>query len=403
MSNWIENESKISDIQELLLDNEVEIDSPDGFVGVSEFVDKGTWEEYLVTDIKGNCVSVNENHLFQTLDGWVLTKNLQNGDLILKDDGEYHPIQVTKTGNMVPIVDIVVEHENHRYYANGFSSHNTNVGKSLAMCHMAAAALSQGKNVLYITMEMAEEKIAERIDANLMNVELDDLPTLDKSAFLSRFDMRIVKKTHGKLIIKEYPTSTAHVGHFRHLFNELRLKKKFIPDIVFVDYINICASQRMKLGGSNNSYTVVKAIAEELRGLAVEKDIPLWSATQSNRGAQNSADIGLDDTAESFGLPQTADFMIAIMEPEDLKEMGQFLVKQLKNRYRDKNKDAKFVIGVDKGKQRLTDVSNATSVPYIQNGSTKPEPDVPSFDKGNFGSRLNRGGKERADGFNFDV
>lgn len=279
----------------------------------------------------------------------------------------------------------------------------TNVGKSLSMCHMAAAALAQGKNVLYITAEMAEEKIAERIDANLMNVELDDLPTLDKSAFLNRFDMRIVKKTHGKLIIKEYPTSTAHVGHFRHLFNELRLKKKFVPDILFVDYINICASQRMKLGGSNNSYTVVKAIAEELRGLAMEKEIPVWSATQSNRGAQNSADIGLDDTAESFGLPQTADFMIAIMEPEDLKELGQFLVKQLKNRYRDKNKDAKFVIGVDKGKQRLFDVANATATPYIVNGKQKPEDDIPSFDKGSFGSRLGRGGKERADGFNFDV
>lgn len=279
-----------------------------------------------------------------------------------------------------------------------------NTGKSLGLCHFASSALSMGKNVLYITLEMSEEKIAERIDANLMNVDIDDLPTLDKSSFMNRFDMRIVKKTRGKLIIKEYPTSTAHVGHFRHLLNELRLKKKFVPDIIFVDYINICASQRLKLGGTSNSYTVVKAIAEELRGLAVEKDVPIWSATQANRAAQRSADMEMDDTSESMGLPAVVDFMIAIMEPEDLKPLGQFLCKQLKNRYRDKNKDTKFVVGVDKGKQRLFDVSDATQSQYIINGgSKKEEPDVPSFDKGSFGSRLNRGGKERAEGFNFNV
>lgn len=280
----------------------------------------------------------------------------------------------------------------------------TNVGKSLMMCHMAAAALSLGKNVLYITMEMAEEKIAERIDANLMNVTLDDLPTLDKSEFLNRFGMRIAKKTNGKLIIKEYPTSSAHVGHFRHLLNELRLKKKFVPDIVFIDYINICTSQRIKLGANSGMYNVVKAIAEELRGLAVENEFPIWTATQSNRGAQKSSDVDLDDTAESFGLPQTADFMISVVETEELEEAGQFLVKQLKNRYRDKARNRKFVIGVDKSKQRLFDVQQPTSSTLIDSsGGNKKEDDIPSFDKGNFGSRLGRGGKERADGFNFNV
>ena len=205
----------------------------------------------------------------------------------------------------------------------------TGVGKSLFMCHMAASILMQGKNVLYITLEMAEEKIAERVDANLMNITMDDLHDLPRHMYESRFD-KIQKKTQGKLIVKEYPTAAAHCGHFRSLFNELALKKDFKPDMVFVDYINICASSRFRAGANVNSYTYIKAIAEEMRGLAVEFDLPIMSATQTTRTGFVSTDIGLEDTSESFGLPATADFMFALIQTEELEELNQMLIKQLK-------------------------------------------------------------------------
>lgn len=232
----------------------------------------------------------------------------------------------------------------------------TGVGKSLFMCHMAAGALSQGKNVLYITMEMAEERIAERIDANLFNTSLDQLGTLSKDMFQNKV-AKIASKTNGKLIIKEYPTGAAHVGHFRALLNELKLKKKFTPHIIFIDYLNICSSSRMKgLGGSVNTYSLIKSIAEELRGLAVEQDVPIVSATQTTRSGYGNTDVGLEDTSESFGLPATADFMFALISNEELEKLGQIMVKQLKNRYNDPGHNKRFVVGVDRSKMKLYDV-----------------------------------------------
>ena len=235
----------------------------------------------------------------------------------------------------------------------------TGVGKSLFMCHVAGSVLAQGRNVLYITMEMAEERIAERIDANLLDVPLDQIPNLSFDMFSNKI-AKLKKMTSGKLIVKEYPTGSAHSGHFRALLNELKLKKKFIPDMIFIDYLNICASSRMKtMGGSINSYTYIKAIAEELRGLAVEFDVPIVSATQTTRSGYGSSDPGLEDTSESFGLPATADLMFALVSNEELESQGQIMVKQLKNRYNDPSSNKRFVIGIDRSRMKLFDVSDS--------------------------------------------
>ena len=243
----------------------------------------------------------------------------------------------------------------------------TGVGKSLFMCHVAASTLMQGKNVLYITLEMAEEKIAERIDANLMNITMDDMHDLPRHMYENRFE-KIQKKTTGNLIVKEYPTASAHCGHFRALFNELALKKDFKPDLVFVDYINICASSRFRAGANVNSYTYIKAIAEEMRGLAVEYNLPIMSATQTTRTGFVSTDVGLEDTSESFGLPATADFMFALISSDELNELNQMLVKQLKNRYADPTMNKKFILGVDRAKMRLYDVSQTAQEDLVDTG-----------------------------------
>ncbi len=246
----------------------------------------------------------------------------------------------------------------------------TGVGKSLFMCHVAAATLMQGKNVLYITLEMAEEKIAERIDANLMNITMDDMHDLPRHMYENKFE-KIQKKTQGKLIVKEYPTASAHTGHFRSLLNELNLKKDFMPDLVFIDYLNICASSRFRAGANVNSYTYIKAIAEELRGLAVEYDLPIVSATQTTRTGFVSTDIGLEDTSESFGLPATADFMFALISSEELEQLNQMLVKQLKNRYADPTSNKKFIIGVDRAKMKLYDVAQTAQEDLVDNGQNE--------------------------------
>jgi replicative DNA helicase len=234
----------------------------------------------------------------------------------------------------------------------------TGVGKSLFMCHVASSCLVLGKNVLYVTLEMAEEKIAERIDANLLNVKVDELATLSKEAYDKKV-AKVKSKTHGKLIIKEYPTASASTTHFRTLLNELHLKRNFRPDIIFIDYLNICTSSRIKPGNSINSYTYVKSIAEELRGLAVEYGVPIVSATQTTRSGFTSSDPGLEDTSESFGLPATADLMFALISSDELEELGQLMVKQLKNRYADPTYLKRFTIGVDRSKMRLYDVENS--------------------------------------------
>ena len=240
----------------------------------------------------------------------------------------------------------------------------TGVGKSLFMCHMAGSALTQGYNVLYITCEMAEEKIAERIDANLLNVNVKDIIDLPEVLFNSKVN-EISRKTQGKLIIKEYPTASAHAGHFKALLSDLKLKKDFTPDLIFVDYLNICASVRYK-GAVVNSYTYVKAIAEELRGLAVESNLPIISATQTTRSGYGNSDPDLTDTSESFGLPATADFMFALISTEELEQQGRILVKQLKNRYNDPTASRKFILGIDRSKMRLYDVADDSSAITIE-------------------------------------
>lgn len=263
----------------------------------------------------------------------------------------------------------------------------TGVGKSLAMCHMAAANMVLGKNVLYITLEMAEEKIAERIDANLLNTPIDQLSFLSKEVYDSKVG-RVRAKTSGKLIVKEYPTASAHVGHFRHLINELNLKRSFRPDIIYVDYLNICMSARIKQGSNVNSYSYIKAIAEEIRGLAVEKNVPIVSATQTTRSGFGNSDPGLEDTSESFGLPATADFMVALVSTEELQDLNQIMVKQLKNRYADPSINRRFVVGVDKPKMRLYDVEESAQKGIMNEGkSSADEEDVSVMDKSRFGER----------------
>ena len=244
----------------------------------------------------------------------------------------------------------------------------TGVGKSLFMCHVASSSLIEGKNVLYITLEMAEEKIAERIDANLLNINIQDITDLPKPMFDSKVES-LAKKTQGTLIIKEYPTASAHSGHFKGLLNELALKKSFRPDIIFVDYLNICASSRYRANSNVNSYSYIKAIAEELRGLAVEANVPILSATQTTRSGYSSTDVDLTDTSESFGLPATADLMFALISTEELEGVNQIMVKQLKNRYNDPTVRKRFVVGIDRAKMRLYDCEQSAQEEIVDTGA----------------------------------
>jgi len=262
----------------------------------------------------------------------------------------------------------------------------TNVGKTLAMCHMASSFLLQSKNVLYITMEMAEEEIAKRMDANMLNVAINQLEDLPKSTFTNKAS-KLAEKTKGTLIIKEYPTASAHSGHFKALLNELALKKSFRPDVIFVDYINICASSRFRAGSNINSYSIIKSIAEELRGLAVEHDVPIFSATQTTRSGFSSSDVEITDTSESFGLPATADFLVALISTEELEGLNQIMIKQLKNRYGDKSILKRFVVGIDRAKMRLYDVEQSAQKDILDSGQeeeynyeeTKPKKSFEGF------------------------
>jgi replicative DNA helicase len=268
----------------------------------------------------------------------------------------------------------------------------TGVGKSLFMCHYAASILMQGKNVLYITMEMAEERIAERIDANLLNMTMEELSKVDKDIYETRVG-KVIKKTTGKLIVKEYPTAAAHAGHFKALLEELKMKRNFTPDAIVIDYLNICSSSRMKHGAGVNSYTYIKSIAEELRGLAVEYNVPVLSATQTTRGGYDNTDVDLTDTSESFGLPATVDFMFALISTEELENLNQIMVKQLKNRYNDPSYYKRFVIGVDRARMKLYDVEDSAQSNIADSG----QDDGPAFDKSSFGKRM----KQAGDGFTF--
>ena len=368
---WIEKETTIAEIK-TLLDNgyEIEVDSPDGYVPVNFFINKGMYDEYVLR-INGidELIRCNADHLFQTSLGWMSASHLYKKYKIMHflTESGYKLGSVFKTGNQIPIVDINVNHPNHRYYTNGVSSHNTGVGKSLFMCHVASSVLLQGKNVLYITMEMAEEKIAERIDANLLDVAIQNIVDLPKSTFENKVT-KLAAKTQGTLIIKEYPTASAHSGHFKALLSELALKKSFRPDIIFIDYLNICASSRYKSGMSVNSYSYIKSIAEELRGLAGEAEVPIVSATQTTRSGYGSSDVDLTDTSESFGLPATADLMFALISTEELEQIGQIMVKQLKNRYNDTVVNKRFVIGIDRSKMRLYDCEQSAQDNILDSG-----------------------------------
>ena len=263
----------------------------------------------------------------------------------------------------------------------------TGVGKSLFMCHCAAANLLKGLNVLYITLEMAEERIAERIDANLLDVTIDELKILPKDVYDKKI-ARVKNKTTGKLIVKEYPTACAGSANFRHLLNELKIKKNFVPDIIYIDYLNICMSSRIKHGANVNSYTLIKAIAEELRGLAVEFNVPIVSATQTTRSGYSNSDVGLEDTSESFGLPATADFMFALVkQSEEMADLNQIVVKQLKNRYGDPNINSRFIVGVDRSKMRLYDVENSAQEDLL---------DGPVMDNTKFGNEDNERSKPKS-------
>jgi archaellum biogenesis ATPase FlaH len=267
----------------------------------------------------------------------------------------------------------------------------TGVGKTLFMTHCAAGNMMDGKNVLYITMEMAEERIAERIDANLLNTRVDELTELSKDTYDKKVE-KIRSKTVGKLIVKEYPTASAGSANFRYLLNELKLKKNFTPDIIYIDYLNICSSSRIKMGSNVNSYTLIKTIAEELRGLAVEFNLPVVSATQTNRSGFSDSDVGLESTSDSFGLPMTADLMFAIITSEELEGLSQLMIKQLKNRYNDPTMLKRFVVGVDRSKMRLYDVEQSAQVDILD--------DSPAFDKSKFAEEADNRKKKLKNFFN---
>jgi replicative DNA helicase len=343
------------------------VDSPNGYVRIQEWVDKGTYQQYLVGSESGYVLSCNKDHLVMTPSGWerveLLEKLNAEGQHVLTRRG-FERANIMKTDVMVPIIDLVVDHESHSYYADGIVSHNTNVGKTLMMCHMTAASVLAGKNVLYITLEISEEEIGARIDANLLDISLEQQESMPKDWFLKRVK-QIKEKCGGSFFVKEYPSGSAHVGHIRHLIKELRLKHGFIPDIIFVDYLTIMASQRVKLSNTAR-HSYFQAIAQELRALGQTEGprdangkvvgVPVVSAGQLNREGFGDSDADMTQVAGSWDLTGDCDWLIVVSQPEDMIELGQYLVKQDKSRYADKNKMRKFCIGVDMSKQKLYDL-----------------------------------------------
>lgn len=362
----------------------IHVDSPDGWVRVVEWVNKGLYPEYVVVTESGVQLECNEDHLLKTYHGWESVGILEqlashnSAPIAIETINGFEPARFKKTDNIIPIFDIVLESDNHQYYTNGIVSHNTNVGKSLMMCDFAASNVLAGMKVLYITCEMAEERIAQRIEANLLDINLDDYDRMPKAWYLKKIE-EVKAKTTGEIKIKEYPSNSAHVGNFRHLLHELKLKENFIPDVIYVDYVNIVASERFK-PGNTPKHQLVQAVAEELRSLAQRFNVPVFSATQTNRAGFNDSDADITNVAEAWGLPATADWFIIVLQPENMEAMGQFLVKQEKSRYDDKSKMRQFIIGVDKGKMRLFDIDeqpylagNANSAPMALPESSKKQ------------------------------
>lgn len=348
---------RIGDIQNFLLEGyEIDIDSPDGFIPVTDFVDKGDYDEYVLTTESGRIVRVNENHLFETDSGWKFAKDMVGLSAVLTDSG-FELSSVVKTGNRIPIVDVQVDHENHRYYANGVSSHNTNVGKTLGLIDLSAGYVRTGLNVLYISAEMREELIMKRFDANMLKVAVNDVASLGKERFMNRIEV-LKQKSYGKFKVKEFPPGAVTAVHIRNVVDELKLKHNFVPDIIVVDYLQITGSYRVKFG-SVGSYYYYKAVAEELRSLAVELDVAIWSAAQFNRGGMNATEVGMEDVAESVGIMFTVDGAWGLIRTDELDQVQQIQWKQLKSRYADKAVRTRFVTGVDVAKQTFYDVSQA--------------------------------------------
>lgn len=357
---------KISEVELLLDEYDIEVESPDGWVPISSFVNKGLFDEYILTLEDGHIVRCNENHLFETQLGWASAKEcLLFGRIkYLCKNGFTYGV-VTKTDNIIPIVDIQVDHENHRYYTESVSSHNTGGGKSAVKCSLAADYLSQGYNVLYITLELAEERIAERIDANLFNVPIQEMKNLSERVFIDKVS-KIKEKTHGKLVIKEYPTASALVANFRILLDELKNKRGFVPDVMIVDYLGICTSAKYKSNGNVNTYTIQKSVAEELRGFAVEQDLLCLTSVQTNRTGFNNSDFDIDSISDSSGIIMTADLMFGIIRTDDLTALNQIILKQLKNRFGDPNYYKKFVVGMDFSRMKMYNVENSGQTTEIQ-------------------------------------
>lgn len=381
--DWEEIEVPISQVEKLLETHEVEVSSPDGWVGVNFFLDKGMFEEYILKTDNGFEVRCNQNHLFKTENGWKSAISILESQNTAKYNvSSFNTIDgwstgwVTKTGKKIPIVDISVNHPNQRYFTDGIESHNTGVGKSLFMCHCAAQNMLQGQNVLYITMEMAEEEIGRRIDANLMGIKIDALLDFSKEEYTDRIN-KIKAQTAGKLVIKEYPGGSASTANFRYLLNELKTKKTFIPKVIYVDYLNIMASGRMKMGGSTSSYSYVKAIVEELRALAQEFDLPIITATQVNRAGMTNSDFGIEDTPESIGVSHTVDLMIGMISTEELEAEKQIMFKQLKNRYGSITDPKRFLVGIDKPRMKFFNIDSEGLVD-----------DTPVMNNTSFGERL---------------
>ena len=388
--NFLEVELPVEHIEALLQNFDVEVSSPDGWVQVTDYVHKGEWDEYVLeTANHDKRIRVSGGHLFETDEGWKSASDLC-------DDVTFKPFKVLtdtgvrdafvfSTGKKIPIVDITVNHPNHRYFTDGVSSHNTGGGKSVMMCHVAANALKLGKNVLYISMEMAEERVAERVDANLMSVRMGDLRNLERDAFGTKID-KIRNKTNGKLIIKEYPMGSAHAGHFRALIEELKVKRGFTADLIVVDYLGICASQRVK-NATANSYTILGSVAEELRSLAQEYNVPVLTGVQINRGGIDSSDMDITDTSDSMKIVHSLDLYIGIVRTEELDELGQVMIKQLKNRYGDPGTYKRFVIGMDASRSLLYDVEQSAQQGIHDSGQPTNTP--PAFDQTRTGKRLN--------------
>jgi hypothetical protein len=363
-----EGVERIYKIQKILEDRPVQVYSPDGWVPVVEFVDKGEWDEYFLSTENGFIVRSNEDHLYQTTYGWLKAKDIHmlsesKGGINVNTIKGWSKATVIRTGNKIPIVDIRVDHPNHRYWTAGVESHNTGVGKSTFLAHCAANHLTDGLNVLYITLEMDEKiGINEKIDANLLNIPVNKLCETPWDIY-ERQMKRLRENTVGNLVVKEFSSGTVNANHFRRLYNELKMKEKFTPNIIYLDYLNLCSSARFKYTtNSFNSYHYIKAVTEEIKGLATELDLPIMTAAQLNREGSESSDPTKELIGDSFGIPMTADLMLALISTDELESLQQMRIKQLKNRYNSATDPRSFLVGIDRSKMKFYNVDNSEQI-----------------------------------------